>query len=254
MRDRFDSITPTLLVAAATFVALAPSVACAQHTRTSTSSPSGWVGISVIQKGSGDGNAGIEMQYPIVASVEPGSPAQTAGLVAGDTILAYNDIDAHTDPMAMRRFLRPGEQLTLKVRRNGVREVPLTVAKRSQKNTFRVSVNAQEVVSNAIPSVIRIGEPVPNATPFAGARIAQLNAGLANVLNVSEEGVLIVDVAPNTPALASGLEPGDIILRANNVAVPTAADLVRAVHAAPDHTVQLDVLRKGKPQKITLKW
>lgn len=239
-----------MCAALAMFGALPSSVARAQ----SGSAPSGWVGISVIQKGHGDDASGLSMQYPVVAAVEPGSPAQTAGVVAGDTILAYNDVDAHSDPMAMRRFLRPGERLVLKVRRNGVRDLPLTVARRSPRNSFHVSVNAQEVASSALPTIVRIGQPLPNVAPLAGAQIAQLTTGLANLLSVTEQGVLVVDVAPNTPAMASGLVPGDIIVRANNVAVPRAADLIRAIHRASDHTVPLDLIRKGKSQRITLRW
>ncbi|HEV2644356.1 MAG TPA: PDZ domain-containing protein [Candidatus Elarobacter sp.] len=248
-----DRAIPTLLALAtlvATLVALPTGVAHAQHGRT----PTGWVGISLIQKGRGDNTTGLAMEYPVVASVEPGSPAQTAGLAAGDTILAYNDVDAHTDPMAMRRFLNPGDRLALKVRRNGVRDLAVTVAKRPPRNSFRVTVNADEVASTALPTFVQIGERLPHASALAGAQIAQLTAGLANVLNVREEGVLVVDVAPSTPAMASGLAPGDIIVRADSLAVPTPSDLGRAIRRATNHSVVLDVVRKGKPQKITLHW
>lgn len=221
---------------------------------------SGWVGVSIIQHGRGDDADAVRMDYPVIASVEPGSPAQAAGLVAGDTVLAYNDIDAHDDPLAMQRFLRPGERLVLRVRRDGVRNVPLTVARRPSRSRMRVSVSTQEVAQVPMPAMVQMPvaimapERMMHDAPLAGAQLAELNAGLASVLNVRDQGVLVVDVMPGSPAMGAGLEPGDVILRADSIAVISPVALIRAMRMASDRSVLLDLLRKGKTQRVTLRW
>lgn len=228
-----------------TIVTLAGAPLSAQR-----SAASGWVGMSIIQNGHSDTASGTSMDYPIIASVEPGSPAQAAGLVAGDTVLSYNNVDAHTDPLGMRRFLKPGERMLVKIRRNGVRTLALTVAKRSAKNAYSMNVTVTETGQLPIAAPF---SPRSEAT-FAGAQIARLNAGLANVLNVRDMGVLVLDVVQGTPAMRSGLEPGDVIVKADTTSVLGPLELLQALRESPDHSVALGVLRKGKPQTVTLHW
>jgi C-terminal processing protease CtpA/Prc len=75
-------------------------------------------------------------RYPAILSVEPGSPAARAGLVAGDTILAFNSSDVTADPFPMYDMLKPGAKLGLRVRRNGsVRNLIVNVARRPGAET-----------------------------------------------------------------------------------------------------------------------
>lgn len=222
---------------------------------------SGWVGVSLIQMGRGDDPSSMRIGYPVIASVDPGSPAQAAGLVAGDTVLAYNDVDPREDPLGMQRFLRPGNRLVMRVRRDGVRDVALTVGKRPSRSRMRVSVSTEEVAAVPSPMVMDVG-PVPIAAPLhvgrdaplAGAQLAELNPGLASVLNVRDQGVLVVDVLPGSPAMSSGLASGDIVVRADTIAVTSPIALIRAMRLATDRTVLLDLIRKGKAQRVTLRW
>lgn len=222
---------------------------------------SGWVGISIIQTGRGDDEENVHMGYPVIAGVEPGSPAQAAGLVAGDTVLSYNDVDAHQDPLGVQRFLRPGQRIVMRIRRDGEREVAVTVAKRPSRARMRMSVRTDEVAMVPPAPMVQMG-PLPIAAPLhimreaplAGAQLAELNAGLASVMNVRDRGVLVVDVLPGSPALSSGLEPGDVILRADSIVVTNPVALIRAMRMASDRSVLLDLLRKGKTQKVALRW
>lgn len=232
------------------------TVAAADPAGAQRSSATGWVGMSIIQHGRGDNGSGLAMEYPVIASVEPGSPAQVAGLVAGDTVLAYNDIDAHTEPLGMQRFLKPGERMVVKIRRNGVRALALTVARRSLRNASRMNITvATDGVSQPLgPLSIPAPFTGSHEAAFAGAQVARLNAGLASVLNVRDLGVLVLDVVAGTPAMRAGLQPGDVIVKADTVTVLGPMELMQAVRDAPDHTVALTLFRKGKPQSVTLRW
>ncbi|HSU95727.1 MAG TPA: PDZ domain-containing protein [Gemmatimonadaceae bacterium] len=261
------------LVIVATAVAMSAgmtvsTVACAQNASRKSpqknAAPSGWVGLSVIQKGSGDEDSAVKIGYPVVASVDPGSPAQAAGLVAGDTILAYNDVDASSDPVAVRPFLVAGHELVVKVRRNGVRRLTLTVAKRSARNAYSEGVSVSTTSGAALPLMyglpsgpIAIAAPVASgreAAPFAGAYLARMNAGLANALDVRNSGVLVVDIADGSDAARAGLESGDVITRADSISVESPLGIMTALRLASDHSVTLDVIRHGKIRKITVRW
>src|ERR1700743_3288601 len=57
--------------------------------------------------------------YPVVESVEPGSPAARAGITSGDTILAYDSVDVLHHDIALTQLLRPGTVVSVRIKRNG---------------------------------------------------------------------------------------------------------------------------------------
>jgi len=58
--------------------------------------------------------------YPLVVSVEPASPAERAGLGAGDTLVAYDTRDlVRGGPVALDRLLVPGRTVRVRFRRDG---------------------------------------------------------------------------------------------------------------------------------------
>ena len=63
-------------------------------------------------------------------------------------------------------------------------------------------------------------------------------------------------VAEDSPARNAGLHGGDVILRADSIKIDTPIDLVRAIRGANDgdRSLMLDIIRKHKPEKITLRW
>lgn len=258
MTARYTYLHRALLVAVAGSLTLAAS-ASAQKAQT----PSGWVGLSIIQSGKGKAGGAVAVGYPVIASVEPGSPAQSAGLVSGDTILSYNDIDASSDPTAVQRFLKPGRELSVKIRRNGVRQLTMTVARRTAQNVYREGVTIRADDNGTLPLMSAVpGTPIAIAasvmsgrvTPFAGSYFAKLNAGLAGALAVADAGVLVVDVGPGSAAMRAGLEAGDVITRADSIAVTSPLEIATAMQLASDNSVTLSVTRRGKARKVTISW
>jgi S1-C subfamily serine protease len=252
------SIKCLLLAAAAASITGARKASAQQD-----SAPAGWVGLSVIQNARGETGSDVKLAYPVVASVDPESPAKTAGLVAGDTILAYNDVDANSDPLAVKRFLKPGQRLVVKIRRNGLRNLTLTVAKRTSRTPYNQTITMSTAESGAMPLAegapagpIAIAAPAARGqeAPFAGAYLARLNAGLANALNVRPSGVLVVDVGNGSPAMRSGLRPGDVITRADSITVESPLGIMTAMRLAAGHSITLSVTRRGKVQELTIGW
>ncbi len=101
----------------AALVAFGASDALAQVVRTAPTGR-GWLGVSyavtMIRTG------GTVRETIVIQQVEGNSPAQRAGVEAGDTILAVNDIRA-TDALmrSLSSSLSPGDEVRLRVRREG---------------------------------------------------------------------------------------------------------------------------------------
>ncbi len=82
-----------------------------------------------------------------------------------------------------------------------------------------------------------VSEPVPDALR------AQLNLP-------EDQGLLVEQVAPQSPAAAAGLQQYDILLKADGKAIVHVGDLISAVDAAKGKVLTLEIVRKGKPMKV----
>jgi membrane-associated protease RseP (regulator of RpoE activity) len=90
--------------------------------------------------------------------------------------------------------------------------------------------------------------------PIAGASMATVNEDLGRVFGV-KSGVLVIEVAPGSPARSSGLRGGDVIVRADGVDVESPADVRQLVRErGTDGRVKLDIVREKRAQKIVLRW
>jgi S1-C subfamily serine protease len=90
--------------------------------------------------------------------------------------------------------------------------------------------------------------------PFVGAEFTALNSDLADLLGVKPEGVFVANVAEGSLAREAGLRGGDVVVMANSTRIRAPNDLVRAIRDADDRTVRLQVIRKHKPEIVTLSW
>ena len=113
----------------------------------------------------------------------------------------------------------------------------------------------------ATTEVLAKAKPLPapdsrdeGARQKLGLQPQDLTAELAALLDLSSQrGALVADVAPGSPAANAGLRRGDILIKANDQALQSAADLDAAVEAikAPAQ-IRLEVIRNGKPIVITV--
>ena len=77
----------------------------------------------------------------------------------------------------------------------------------------------------------------------AGAEVIDLRPELAAYFDVAG-GVLVVDVAPRTPASLAGIAPGDVITHVHQVRVRSVDDLRIGVSRATD-TLPISLIRRG---------
>ena len=253
--------------------------------------PSGWIGI--VAEGPGmqprveNGEMVVRyLSYPRIVSVDPSSPAQAAGIIPNDTLVAYDGMDVRENDIYLNRLLRPNTRISVRLRRDGrFREVPVVVAEAPSRIVQRRGDEVRDERSIAIavspeaPGLPRMPMPAPMArggarlapTPamapqtmvfsftaggVAGAQLVTITEGLGKRLGVSN-GVLVTRVPVGTPASESGLEDGDVIVRAAGQLVREVLDVRRAVGAASEngqHSVDLELLRDSKTVRASLRW
>jgi serine protease Do/serine protease DegQ len=144
----------------------------------------------------------------VIAQVEPGSPADRAGLKAGDVVVSVNQrpISGAADMRNVVGLLRIGASVSLGVVREGRRKT----------------------------LVAMIAEPEERSVPgaelsprLAGALLSEIEEGTRLFGRI--EGVLVAEVEPGSPAARAGLRPGDVIRSVNRQEVNSLADIKQAV-------------------------
>jgi S1-C subfamily serine protease len=123
----------------------------------------GWLGIAYAGEPPRDdperGPYFFYQSYPVIASVDPGSPAESARLEAGDTIVAFNGADVRKRKIFLSEVLRPGSTLRVRVRREGrAREARVAVRARPYADVL-----AGGVTVGAVPRVRVVTEPEAQA-------------------------------------------------------------------------------------------
>jgi membrane-associated protease RseP (regulator of RpoE activity) len=101
-------------------------------------------------------------------------------------------------------------------------------------------------------------EPFRPLTPYllgsnrvAGAEVIDLRPGLAEYFRV-DGGVLVVDVAPGTPAATAGIQAGDVIVNLDRVGVRSVDALRLGISRAGD-TLPVTLVRRGSSLEVLLR-
>jgi C-terminal processing protease CtpA/Prc len=97
--------------------------------------PQGYMGITFSATMSAGETPGVEIyrfaENPTVETVEPGSPAERAGVAKGDEIILIGGRRVMGNDIVFSQLLRPGNRLPIRVRRDGdVKDVVLVVGDR----------------------------------------------------------------------------------------------------------------------------
>ena len=194
--------------------------------------------------------------YPVIESVDPNSPAEKAGLMAADTILAYNNRDVQKTPVNYSEIFVAGQAVKMRVKRSGkIREVTVAVSeRRDDRTTFLMfgresggrmsfSLNPRfPMSSDAITTSGSMGV-------IAGAQLSVIDDEFAQSLGV-EPGVLIMRVGPGTAAAEAGLRGGEIIRAVNGTPIRDLSLLRRAFATPGTREVKLTVTGKTTGTRV----
>ncbi|WP_375765951.1 trypsin-like peptidase domain-containing protein [Archangium gephyra] len=169
------------------------------------------------------------MQLPvtegaIVSQVNDGSPAGKAGMRADDVIVAIDGQKVGSGGQLTRTVAlkKPGSTSTLDVFRDGKRQA-LKVQLGTRPDREGVAVRQRRGEDTEQSSKARVGVSLSNVDP----RIVE-RTGLR-----SEQGALVTDVLPGSPAERAELAPGMVVVEVDRKPVRNAEELAKIIRKAP---------------------
>jgi S1-C subfamily serine protease len=221
---------------------------------------------------------------PTIVSVEPGSPAQNAGILNGDVLVSIGGQDVRR-PVPLGSILKPGARVPVKfIRAGSTKEVAVLVEKRPASFREGNCAEVNDLIgSDRSPVIMWSRVPAPPAAPsapsareaprapqaptgfmvspvpmigfngVAGAQLTPVDDDWRELVGV-DKGLVVVGVAAGSPAQRSGLKKGDVVTSVDDVSLSSVRMLQRAIGITEGRSVKLQVVRNGKPLAITLSW
>ena len=206
----------------------------------------GWLGVQ-IQNVSAEIAGAVGLEKPrgaLVSAVMPDSPAARAGVKTGDVIVRWAD-EAVKDVRDLVRkvaFTKAGRSVTVVIWRQGARKSLSVLVAESGTQQISASV-----------------DPAPKGAAELGLSVAPADDTLRRRFGLGRdvEGLVIVEIRPDSPAAKRNLRPGDLVTHVNGdeVATPAAMKL-RVDQARRDgrEAVLLRILRRDRTMYVAVKF
>ncbi|HEV2455815.1 MAG TPA: Do family serine endopeptidase [Verrucomicrobiae bacterium] len=166
----------------------------------------------------------------LVGGVEPGTPAEKAGIQSGDVITQFNGetIGDENDLLLAVADCAPGSKAAIKFIRDG------------QAHTVKVTLAER-------PSEAAQSAPQQNQTDaLDGVTVGDLDSDLRSQLQIPDDiqGAIVTDVAQDSHAAEAGLQKGDVILAVDHHSAGNADQIVNLCNNAKGKYILLKVWRK----------
>ncbi|MCH9613303.1 MAG: Periplasmic pH-dependent serine endoprotease DegQ [Chlamydiia bacterium] len=181
----------------------------------------------------------FDLQKPegvLITEVVADSPAERAGLKAGDVITRYNGKKVFTQEQLRNNLmlLEPGTKVKLEIMRKGK---PMNV-------TVKLGDHSSRFKDNAVQTN-QLGLTVENLTPNNIAKYHFSNDDI---------GVVVTKVDPNSLAARAGIKSGALIMAVNHEKITSISDFHEALTSVGDSKrVLLLAKQSGRVRFFTLK-
>jgi serine protease Do len=187
----------------------------------------GWIGVQIqpVTPVIADAVGLSKPEGALVAVAEPNGPAAKGGIESGDVITSMSG-QAVKDARDLARkiaAIAPGTSVKLGVFHDG------------QDKTVTVTLGELPRTS----AQDKVGKKAPSEPSILGLKLAPASA----IAGVRDEGVVIVEIDPNSRAAESGLQIGDIVLDVGHHTVKAPADIRKTVDQARAQSKRAILLR-----------
>jgi serine protease Do len=199
----------------------------------------GWLGV-MIQQVTPDLAENFGLDRPIgalVGQVVLESPADQAGLKAGDVIIEYNGREVSQMSMlpAMVAGTKVGEKASLVFIRDG------------KKQNITVEIGRLDD-DTAIMADTETG-----TSKKLGLTVQELTPKLAESLGIDEtQGVIVTDIQSGSAAAEAGIERGDILLEINRKKIESLADYKQALQEAQEKNSVLLLIKRDNNTRFVV--
>jgi len=192
----------------------------------------GWLGVS-IQPLTPDLAKGFGLKEPrgvLISDVVQDSPAEKAGIVAGDIVTEFDKkkVESPQDLQKVVALTTPGKGVPIKVWRD-----------RSEK-TLEIKIGEAPEDNVALKSTNK-------SRTLLGLDVRPITPDIARQLNLrGQDGVLIFGVEEDSPAAEAGLQRGDVIREVNRQRVRTVPEFERATKEIKEGDRITVLLQRGQ--------
>ena len=171
----------------------------------------------------------------LVQSVNPGGPADQAGVQPGDVIVAYDGEPVEDTRDVQSRVVATPPGTT----------VPLDVVRDGGPLTLDVTIGELDLEAEGRPAAADAEEETSEGF---GIALRDLTPRVARRLRVpaDTEGAVVADVRRGGPAEAGGMQTGDIILRVNGADVASASDATAELNAIASGRTAFLLVQRGE--------
>lgn len=198
----------------------------------------GWIGVTIqdVDENSAKALGLKDAAGALIGNVMENEPAHKAGVLDGDVIIAVDKKNIEDSAALLRTIAdkAPGSTAVLTIWRDGkAQDITVTLGERKSSQVMGKDKNSQKHENESILGL--------SVRPLKPEERKQLKVA-------KDEGVLIVSIDPEKAAAEADLQPGDVILKANQMPVNSAAELSKIVKevGVKRGAVMLQIQRRGE--------
>ena len=191
----------------------------------------GWLGVGIqgINEALAESIGRKDTKGSLISSVTPSSPADKAGLQAGDLILQFDGkaVNSVNDLPILVSNTKIGEEVTIGISRAG------------SEKTLSVTIDTLKSENDTKPELAALEKG------SLGVAVTNLSDAEKEEFKTKDQGIKVAKVLPDSPAENAGLKPGDIILSVGGEGIKSPSKLKALIQAADAEKPLAILIKRG---------
>lgn len=202
----------------------------------------GWLGVTIqdVNKVLAESFGMDRPQGALISQLQENGPADRGGLRPGDVIVRFGgaEIASSADLPHVVGLVRPGTEVEVEIIRD--------------RQRTKLAVEVGGLGADEQPSVVANDDPV-RVGGRIGVEVEEISDQVQSRWGISG-GVVVVDVAPESPAAEAGIQRGDVITLIAGVPITSLESYTSALDQLESgQSVPIRMIRRGAPLFIGLK-